>query len=241
MRAGMGVAVWLVACALAASAAVAAPPMQIKFAEAVELPAAAGKAEFDAYGRRFALSLESNDRLLKAIPAARKSEFDGARILRGKLDGVAGSWVRLTRVGKGIEGAIWDGNDIYVVASYASIAGKLTTPMVAAPDQTVVYRLSDTINGLPPEFCGLVGEGPALLQYKSLVTELRASAASTLSDQIDISLIADTDFQTLMGSNATDAMLARLNVVDGIFSEQVGVVIVPAEFRLMPANDDPFT
>ena len=52
-----------------------------------------------------------------------------------------GSWVRLDARRQGIEGAIWDGNEMYVVASYASIVDKLTTPLMATPDQTVVYRL----------------------------------------------------------------------------------------------------
>src|SRR4051812_1756235 len=138
-----------------AGAAIAAPPMQIKFAEKVSLPANPGKAEFDAYGRRFSLTLETNDRLLKALPAARKTTLGQAKILRGKVDGVAGSWVRLTRVGKGLEGAIWDGTDMYVVARYGGIAANLTTPLSASADETVVYRLSDTLNALPPQFCGL--------------------------------------------------------------------------------------
>ena len=36
-------------------------------------------------------------------------------------------------------------------------------------------------------------------------------------------------------------MLARVNTVDGIFSGQVGVMIVPTELRLIPAGNDPFT
>lgn len=247
MRAGI-FAVFSMVCASAATAAVAAPPMHIEFAEAVSLPAAAGKAEFDAYGRRFSLKLESNDRLLRAMPVANKSNLGNARVLRGKIDGVAGSWVRLTRVGKGLQGAIWDGNDLYVVAAYGSIARQLTTPLQASPDQTVVYRLSDTRGSLPPEFCGLAddavsvdsGKGSALLQYKSLVSALRFNAA-TVEDSLDISLIADRAFQDLIGVDAAAEMLARLNIVDGIFAEQVGVLLVPTEFRMVPANADPFT
>ena len=70
MRAGVGFAVSLMAWALVAGTAVAAPPMQIKFAEAVSLPAAAGNAQFDAYGRRFELTLEGTDRLLKSLPVS---------------------------------------------------------------------------------------------------------------------------------------------------------------------------
>jgi hypothetical protein len=247
MRAGRGIAAWIVGCGLAASA-VAAPPMTIKFAEPVALPATAGQAEFDAYGRRFPLTLESNDRLVKAMP--RKAGRKPAQVLRGKIDGVPGSWVRLTRVGNGLEGAIWDGKDIYVITRYGSIARNLTTPLDVAPDQTVVYRLSDTLNGLPAEFCGLADEFPSspmpgatgLQQYKTLVSDLRANAA-TAGDvgTLSISLIADQDYQAQYGPDTTNSMIARLNVVDGIFTEQVGIILASSETRLMPANADPFT
>jgi hypothetical protein len=248
MRAGRSVAAWIVGWGLAAASAVAAPAMSIKFAEPVALPAVAGKAEFDAYGRRFPLTLESNDRLVKSMP--RKAGQRAPRVLRGKITGVTGSWVRLTRVGNGLEGAIWDGHDLYVVARYGSIAANLTTPLDAAPDQTVVYRLSDTLNGLPPEFCGL-SDAPVsnskpgatgLQQYKTLIGDLRASVATAGDvDSLSISLIADQAFQTQYGLDSADSMIARLNVVDGIFTEQVGVLLVPSETRLVPANADPFT
>ncbi|HEU4592686.1 MAG TPA: zinc-dependent metalloprotease family protein, partial [Steroidobacteraceae bacterium] len=222
--------------------------MSIKFAEPVALAAVPGQAEFDAYGRRFLLTLENNDRLLKSMP--RKAGVKASRVLRGKINGIADSWVRLTRVGNGLEGAIWDGHDIYVVARYGSIAAHLTTPLDASPDQTVVYRLSDTLNGLPPEFCGLTDElasstksgATGLQQYKTLVADLRANAATAGGvDSLSISLIADQAYQTMFGPNATDSMIARLNVVDGIFTEQVGVVLLPSETRLVPASADPFT
>ncbi|HET9865547.1 MAG TPA: zinc-dependent metalloprotease family protein [Steroidobacteraceae bacterium] len=230
--------------------------MSIKFAEPVAIPATAGKAEFDAYGRRFPLTLESNDRLVKSM--ARKAGRTLPRVLRGRITGVAGSWVRLTRVGNGMQGAIWDGNDIYVIARYGSIARHLTTPLDASPDQTVVYRLSDTLNGLPPEFCGLSDELAAsasasagvstkrdttgLQQYKNLIAELRASAQTAGDlDTLSISLIADQAYQAQFGANSEDSMIARLNVVDGIFTEQVGVILTPSETRLVPADADPFT
>src|SRR5690348_18169270 len=98
MRSGRAIAIGIVALALTWNAFAGAPAMSIKFAEVVRLPATAGKIELDAYGRRFPLTLENNDRLLKAIPAARKAGLQRPQILRGKVDGVPGSWVRLARV-----------------------------------------------------------------------------------------------------------------------------------------------
>ena len=36
-------------------------------------------------------------------------------------------------------------------------------------------------------------------------------------------------------------MLARLNIVEGIFSEQVGLLVLATDVRVMPAAGDPFT
>ncbi|MEO8064056.1 MAG: M12 family metallo-peptidase [Pseudomonadota bacterium] len=227
-----------------------AQDMRIQFAEKVAIKAAAGHTEFDAYGRRFSLDLQSNDRLLKTLIGNRKVSIDTDRLMRGEVQGAPGSWVRLAKVGGGLEGAIWDGHDLYVVTSKGSIAANLTMPLDGAPSQTVVYRLSDTVGGLPARFCGLDVNLPAsktksrtgLEQYQSMITELRANAAAlTANEQLDISVLADSDFQNNMGQLARDAMLARVNTVDGIFSDQVGVLIVPSELRMVPAAGNPFT
>jgi hypothetical protein len=116
----------------------------------------------------------------------------------------------------------------------------------------VVYRLSDARDALPADFCasgglGLAANATGLDQYKSLVTELQAGLQAgsvtgpSLTRQLEISLIADSDFQQTEGGDATAAMLARLNIVEGIFSEQLGLLILAGEIRLMPAGADPFT
>jgi len=223
--------------------------MRIQFAEPVKLKAVAGHSDFDAYGRRFSLDLQRNDRLTQGIPAEARSKLAKIQLLRGKLEGVKGSWVRLTQVGPGLEGAIWDGQDLYVVTSLAGIQKNLTTPIDAAPAQTVVYRLSDTLDSLPEAFCGLdektdaaVSRGVSgLKQYRSLVTQIATAAAASPTEQLDLALIADTSFQQQNANTSAEAMLARLNIVEGIFTEQIGVFLQPTEFRLVPASDDPFT
>jgi hypothetical protein len=229
----------------------AAQEMRIQFAEKVAIAATPGHTEFDAYGRRFSLDLQANDRLLLSLNRTGKVAIDSGRVLRGEVRGAAGSWVRLARVGDALEGAIWDGRDLYVVTSKGRIDSSLVLPLEGTPSQTVVYRLSDTVGGLPAQFCGLDVQLPStpakarstLEQYKSMVSELRANASAlAANEQLDISLIADSAFQS--GSTPSfvrDRMLARVNTVDGIFSGQVGVTIVPTELRLIPAGNDPFT
>jgi hypothetical protein len=75
-----------------------------------------------------------------------------------------------------------------------------------------------------------------------MVGERRAQAigAATITDQFDISLIADTASRTATAPTARP-MLARLNIVNGIFSRQVGVLILVTDVLLIPAASDPFT
>jgi Reprolysin (M12B) family zinc metalloprotease/Domain of unknown function DUF11 len=236
--------------ALAYSVGAGAQSMQIQFAEPVEIDAGAANTQFDAYGRRFALELAGNDRLVNALSAQSKLATRGTRILRGRLPGQPGSWVRLTARGNDVAGAIWDGNDLYFVSSYARVAPLLTQALSLPPDQPVIYRLSDTVNVLPSGFCALQStaspSSPAngLTQFKGLVSELKLQFTAVPTDQLDISLIADSALQaTYSGPNddLTRAMLNTLNIVDGIYDAQLGLAITASDLRMIPASADPFT
>ena len=86
----------------------------------------------------------------------------------------------------------------------------------------------------------------ALDQYLALVADLQDgvpqnSDQGQITRQIEIALIADSDFGAAVSDDPTAAMLARLNIVEGIFSEQLGLLVLATDIRSMPANDDPFT
>jgi hypothetical protein len=229
-----------------ALASVAASAQQIRYAEPVAIRSSGSSAQFDAYGRRFDLSLADNERVLSNLPAQRKLQLRPYKLLRGTLDGQPGSWVRLTESAAGIEGAIWDGHDLYAVTSYGRIADDLTAPLAVSSAQTVIYRLSDARDLLPQDFCAL-DSSPAtrkqdpLQQYRQMVGELQGVATSKVSRQIEISLIADSAFAASEGNDPTAAMLARLNIVEGIFSEQVGLLVLATDVRILTPQDDPFS
>jgi hypothetical protein len=243
---GRRLALWFLALSLASGALAQVPAIQ--YVEPVALAMKSGSAQFDAYGRRFSLTLTDNQRVLAKLSAERKQQLQGYRLLRGAVDGAPGSWVRLTESASGTEGAIWDGHDLYTVTTYERIAPFVTTPIDAAPGQTVVYRLSDSRDVLPRDFCDLADDtvmskaSNGLEQYQAVVRALEAGVYSTaLTRQIEISLIADTNFQQAESADPTAAMLARFNIVEGIFSEQVGLLILATDVRLVPASADPFT
>jgi hypothetical protein len=231
-----------------AAAATAAPAPVIQYAEPVSLALSPNTGQFDAYGRRFSLSLTNNDRVLEKLSLQRKAQLKPYKLLRGSLDGAPGSWVRLTESAAGIEGAIWDGQDLYTVTRYDRIAPFLKSRLTAEPGQTVVYRLSDARDVLPADFCALGGDVKTsksengLDQYKAVLDQIQPGVfTTTITRQIEISLIADTAFQAAESADPTAAMLARLNIVEGIFSSQVGLLIVATDVRLIPSGADPFT
>ncbi len=155
--------------ALAAMAGAHGETLQIQFAEKIQISAAAGRSEFDAYGRRFALELASNERILAKLPVQRKAALAKFHLWRGKLAGQPGSWLRLAEVDGRLEGVIWDGRDFYVVTRYQKIAANLTAPLAAAPGDTVVFRLSDTLDFLPRGFCALERSADGLAPSNGLV------------------------------------------------------------------------
>lgn len=230
--------------AFAAQAAVAAPAIQ--YAEPVSLSLKSTTTQFDAYGRRFELKLADNDRVLSKLGATRKSELATYRLVRGTVDGSPGSWVRLLQSPQGVEGAIWDGHELYTVTRYDQVAASLTTPLDAAPGQTVVYRLSDVHDALPQNFCAsdavpADAQVNGLDQYRAVMQELQVEfQASSVNRQLEISLIGDGALQA-SETDPTGAMLARLNIVEGIFSEQLGLLILATDVRLTAAGADPFT
>jgi hypothetical protein len=229
------------------SASASAQRMEIQFAEPVTFAAAPGTTQFDAYGHRFSLELAGNERALAQLPAARKQELAGIRLLRGKLTGNAASWVRLTTFAGGIEGVIWDGQDLYTITTYGHIAANLTTKLDLPASQAVVYRISDTLNALPAEYCAteIPADLPAnngLAQYRKLAAELRTGAvnAAAMDSQLEISLVGDTKFQLAHGQDAMAQMLARFNVAEGIYGEQLQLLLLATDVRIV-SSPDPFT
>jgi hypothetical protein len=113
----------------------------------------------------------------------------------------------------------------------------------------VVYRLSDVRDALPRDFCandatfpsaGAESQVTGLDQYNAVMHELTVEfQASSVTRQLEISLIGDGALQAAE-TDPTGVMLARLNVVEGIFSEQLGLLILATDVRLTPAGTDPF-
>lgn len=204
---------------------------------------------FEAYGRHFELELERNERL--SFVAA--SRLPGVEALQGRLRGAPGSWVRLTRTPAGLYGMFSDGHDVYAVEPAHALADTAIEPLAAVGSAPVVYRLADVLLPVGGATCGTVtladvarGGRTAQQQYAALSGDLQAaSAAATLpSRQIEVAVVGDYEFSQLAfsgGLTPEQAIVTRMNIVDGIFAAQLDVKILVTSVTVFRSPDDPFT
>ena len=199
------------------------------------LPSAASAAQrkagnslhFDAFGRRFDIALRSNDRLM-----ASKPEHSQLQLYSGSIDGIAGSWVRLATNGDVLHGMMWDGTQLYAIEPTAEVRDALTQPPAADAPQTIVFRLADvTIDQGAASCASASSPTKGSDAFDALASELKNSAVSMqamgATRRLDISTLSDANFRARYGSDqeARDAILTRLNNVDGIFSSQLAIEI----------------
>jgi Metallo-peptidase family M12/Domain of unknown function DUF11 len=189
---------------------------------------------FDALGRSFEAQLEPNSALLPATTRAALASDIG--VYRGHLAGNPDSWVRIVLNDGTPSGLIWDGAQLFAIEAPGDSA--------VSTDVPVIYRLADTYIAPGTMSCGtdtVSGTGSA--GYQKLLGELGGivSRAPGAVKEIRLGAIGDYEFTNSKGANADSAILARLNNVDGIFSEQLGVQITVSELDTYSDAADPFS
>ena len=191
---------------------------------------------FDALGKAFDLRLQPNRAVLGAT--ARSAVADEVAVYRGGLDGKPNSWARIVVYEGAPSGLVWDGEQMYVIESPHD-----TSLPISAP---VVYRLADTFIEPGSISCGMAamsGNGAATLQ--NLVGELSGAIAQGPGavEELNLGAAGDFEFTSARGgdSAARAAITTRLNNVDGIFSQQLGVQINVQEIETFSTAADPFS
>jgi len=199
--------------------------------------------KFDAFGRRFALSLEKNTRLSALSEIT--DTGPALTLYRGSLENIPGSWVRLSAQAQAIRGLIWDGTELYIVDSVAAAAGDPVSsgsPGTAADStsDSIIFRLADTHIEPGALFCG-ASAATGKAAYAALLQELKGSPvimrAMGASLRLELSLIGDASFRERYTSDqqALDAILTRINNVDGIYTAQLGVELQATTVNLNDA------
>ena len=190
---------------------------------------------FDALGRRFDLELEPNSRLVSV--ARQNPLLDGVDIYRGELAGQPGSWARIV-VSDGMpSGLFWDGNEMYAIEAPGD--------SIVQSNVSVIYRLADAQIAPGSMSCGSASTAmTASAAMDGLLDELgEISQAQGALSELEMGAIGDFEFTNSKGSDAAaaTAITTRLNNVDGIFSQHVGVQINVTTIETFSASNDPFT
>lgn len=183
--------------------------------------------KFDAFGRRFDLALSPNHALMR--DTLRGATAGGVIAYRGTIAGMPSSWARIVVKDNQPSGLIWDGQEFFAIEWRAS-------------GNAAVFRLSDLIIEPGALGCGFTHQaGTGDLLAKTIGEDVQPSEAAGATEQIQVAVIADSIFSDANGANTEAEIIARMNIVDGIFSEQVGVQLTVALIDSRDASDDPFS
>ncbi len=178
-------------------------------------------------------SLAPNQSLLGKMPRDFRERLAqrGMRLFEGRIDGIANSWVRLSRQGAQWQGAWFDGDTLFLLdpATSAKQLGKLP-----ATAKHVAYRVEDlVIDGLDHDIAGRPG---GYLDWTRELAEEFSVAKGGLKE-LELTVVTDTEFTTVHGAGNRDAIVAgRLNVVDGIYRDQLSVQVSLKNLRHLTDN-----
>lgn len=248
-----------IAACCAGSAANAGPSLSILYHEAIrpEIHQVAGRTselDFDAYGRRFQMRLVPNAAVSRAVPADRPD----IEALSGELEGQPLSWARLTHTRRGWQGLVSDGHELYAIEPAANLTGSLIQPSVALPSSAaVMYRLRDALIQASPALCSILnadgtpyggsgavpapdaqGRVNARALLESIVRDANGSGGPHL--QLTLGVLADSEFYQNAGSDPEGEIVSRVNMVDGIWSSQIGLKITIGPLTVWKSAPEPF-
>lgn len=202
-------------------------------------PSPTRELQFDAYGRRFVVTLEPNDRLSSLLQ--NKSGSSDLALYRGRVNGASGSWARLSVAHGKIQGMLWDGSELYVIEPVAELHGSLPANTSADPNATAIFRLDDVAMTPGAASCGSDASSAANKgsdAYSSMLAELKGSPAMMqavgATKRLEIAALGDGLLMSRFGDDtlAREEILRRLNIVDGIFSSQLGIEISVASIDI---------
>lgn len=184
------------------------------------------------------LSLERNTQMVADMAAGQG--MPEVILYKGQIEGRKGSWVRLSDLNGRLSGVYFDGQALFFVDSFDQVQNFLTDEArqnapVIERQQMVVMRASDITHA---GICGADISGQttsAQTTFADLLTELSALTA-TADRKLDMALVGDTEWSSAFSGNGDAQMLSEMNIVDGIFSAQLGLSINVVDSRILTDN-----
>ncbi|MEO0574789.1 MAG: M12 family metallo-peptidase [Pseudomonadota bacterium] len=189
---------------------------------------------FSGLDRTFDLTLTPNLALTRHGEARTKAAAE--QVFRGTLNNEPGSWARISLVKGHPQGLIWDGQTMYAL--------DMKPATTDSPATSTIFRLKDVHFHAGAMRCPDLSHahtGTALIRSLKPVSPNEPLEAAGANSEIQVGMISDNLFTAVNGSGVESAIVSRMNIVDGIFSEQVGVQLTIASITAYDAGNDPFS
>lgn len=208
---------------------------------------------FSAFNQEFNLVLQENSKLADRFSSKNKK----INLFTGKIQGNEKSWARLTVFGEQYTGAVFNGNELFILDIGQNINAALHANANMQSIKTVIYKSSEVSSDLKCADHEDHAEHDHAFSYKNLLSEQTRKkfspgvaatnsvtesssdleiAAATAFEQINLRIITDTQYTASSDLDAEVQVLSQMNIVDGIFSEQVGVQFGITDIEVLSDN-----
>lgn len=206
----------------------------VEFGESVARDGEQFALSINVYGQNYTFLLAENESLNRQ--AIYRKNATEVVPYSGSIEGVNGSWVRLTKVAGNYIGAFYDGNELFLIDD-AVKASEITNSKALSSHGSVAFTASSVSN---IGHCDMdLSKNNGAFDYSEImspVDEAELTSATLASREITITIVADTEYVASSGSDVEGNIIAQMNVVDGIFSDQLGLSMAVTDIIMLSSN-----
>lgn len=211
---------------------------------------ASKRVSFSAFGQEFSLVLTEKNDLMGRVSLGNKN----IKLYSGQIEGKEDSWARLTVINSQYSGAIFDGTELYLLDAGKNINAAMQNGTKMADVKTAIYKSSEVSTHLN---CASDHDHGAGFSYRNLLSKSARdkysaqtsaasseqtsnvdleTAAATATEQINLRIVTDPAYNASSALSPEEQVISQMNIVDGIFSEQVGVQFGITEIEVLTDN-----
>ncbi|MEO0971508.1 MAG: M12 family metallo-peptidase [Pseudomonadota bacterium] len=173
-------------------------------------------------GRHYEIALAPVDRLLGGLPVAERLRTSATSLYRGTVAGMPKAWARVTVTGERIHVLLFDGTQWIAVEPGDAVS----SPIAYRPDAYPALAMG--------------ADQVAHAHATTPKVNLTALAKADVNARLQIAWVTDSAFESRFGASAESELLARVNVVTGIFEDELGLDLEAVELLRLTSIDDPF-
>jgi hypothetical protein len=157
----------------------------------------------------------------------------------GQAGPYAGSWAAVTRIGNRWSGIWYDGGEYFGVDSAAALAQASPDAAGRPPDSLMVFRLRDVLwEDMALEDDTLQAPVTGAELARQLAPFALTIGADEAKRRLDVAVVGDELLVAQDGDDAEANLLARLNVIDGLFASQLGIRVAAGSVTLFTSRDE---